>query len=61
MRNWPHKFLNVTNGVTPRRFVVASNPRLSTLVTQNIGNSWIKEVDDLRKLEALVSLESVFM
>jgi glycogen phosphorylase len=41
--------------------VVASNPRLSTLVTQNIGDSWIKEVDDLRKLEALVSLESVFM
>jgi glycogen phosphorylase len=49
---WPHKFLNVTNGVTPRRFVVASNLRLSTLVTQSIGNSWIKELDHLRELEA---------
>jgi starch phosphorylase len=51
---WPHKFLNVTNGVTPRRFVVGSNPRLSSLVTQKIGDSWIKQLDDLRKLEAFV-------
>src|SRR6516162_2569564 len=51
---WPHKFLNVTNGVTPRRFVLASNPRLSSLVTQKIGDSWIKKLDDLRKLEAFV-------
>src|SRR5208282_2879694 len=36
---WPEKFLNVTNGVTPRRFVVASNPRLSSLVTRTIGDS----------------------
>jgi starch phosphorylase len=49
---WPHKFLNVTNGVTPRRFVVASNPRLSSLITRKIGDCWIKELDDLRKLEA---------
>ena len=51
---WPHKFLNVTNGVTPRRFVAASNPRLSGLVTQIIGDSWIRQLDDLRKLEAHV-------
>jgi starch phosphorylase len=48
---WPEKFLNVTNGVAPRRFVVASNPRLSTLVTGKIGDNWIKQLDDLRKLE----------
>jgi glycogen phosphorylase len=47
----PHKFLNVTNGVTPRRFVLGSNPRLSSLVTQKIGDSWIKQLDDLRQLE----------
>jgi glucan phosphorylase len=41
---WPHKFLNVTNGVTPRRFLAASNPRLSSLVTQKIGDSWIKQL-----------------
>jgi starch phosphorylase len=51
---WPQKFLNVTNGVAPRRFVVASNPRLSSLVTQKIGDSWIKQLDDLRKLEAFL-------
>ncbi len=36
---WPHKFLNVTNGVTPRRFVVASNPQLSGLVSSKIGDT----------------------
>ena len=51
---WPEKFLNVTNGVAPRRFVVASNPRLSSLASQKIGDSWIKHLDDLRQLEAYV-------
>jgi glycogen phosphorylase len=51
---WPHKFLNVTNGVTPRRFLAACNPRLASLVTQKIGNSWIKQLGDLRKLEAYI-------
>jgi glycogen phosphorylase len=51
---WPEKFLNVTNGVAPRRFVVASNARFSSLATRKIGDSWIKQLDDLRKLEAFV-------
>jgi starch phosphorylase len=51
---WPEKFLNITNGVTPRRFMVANNPRLSGLVTRKIGDSWIKQLDDLRQLEAFV-------
>lgn len=51
---WPEKFLNITNGVTPRRFLVASNPRLSSLVTRKIGDGWIKHLEDLRKLEAFV-------
>jgi starch phosphorylase len=51
---WPEKFLNITNGVTPRRFVVSSNPRLASLVTQTIGDSWIQRLDDLRKLEQFV-------
>src|SRR5208282_2140384 len=51
---WPEKFLNVTNGVTPRRFMVANNLRLSSLVTRTIGDSWIKQLDDLRKLEGFV-------
>jgi len=51
---WPEKFLNVTNGVTPRRFVVSSNPQLSSLITSKIGDTWIKQLHDLRKLEPFV-------
>jgi glycogen phosphorylase len=48
----PEKFSNKTNGVTPRRFVVFSNPRLANLITGKIGDSWITDLDQLRKLEA---------
>ena len=47
----PHKFLNVTNGVTPRRFVVLSNPRLTALLNRVIGDGWITKLDELRRLE----------
>jgi starch phosphorylase len=50
---WPEKFSNKTNGVTPRRFMVLSNPRLSNLITDKIGETWIKHLDELRQLEAL--------
>jgi starch phosphorylase len=48
---WPEKFSNKTNGVTPRRFLLLSNPRLSHLITEKIGDRWVKNLDDLRKLE----------
>jgi starch phosphorylase len=48
---WPERFTNVTNGVTPRRFVALSNPRLADLVTETIGEGWIKDLDRLRDLE----------
>lgn len=47
----PEKFNNKTNGVTPRRWMVQSNPRLVNLITSKIGDSWIKHLDDLRGLE----------
>jgi starch phosphorylase len=50
---WPHKFKNVTNGVTPRRFVALINPGLSRLVTEAIGDSWVRDLEDLRRLEPL--------
>ena len=50
---WPKKFYNITNGVTPRRFLVLSNPRLTQLITRRIGNGWIKNLDELRRLESL--------
>jgi glycogen phosphorylase len=51
---WPEKFLNITNGVTPRRFMVSNNPRLASLVARNISDSWIKHLDDLRQVETYV-------
>lgn len=48
---WPEKFSNKTNGVTPRRFMVLSNPRLTRLLSCTIGDRWINELDDLRQLE----------
>ena len=51
---WPAKFCNVTNGVTPRRFVAVSNPPLAQLLTDHIGEGWLCDLDRLRKLEALV-------
>lgn len=48
----PVKFLNVTNGVTPRRWVMLSNPHLSELITQTIGEGWIYDMEkNLPKLE----------
>ena len=48
---FPQRFFNVTNGVTPRRFVVLSNPGLSKLITDSIGDKWPGKLDELRKLE----------
>jgi starch phosphorylase len=48
---WPEKFLNVTNGVTPRRFLALSNPALSGLITRKIGPGWVKKLEELRRLE----------
>jgi len=46
------KFLNVTNGVTPRRWVVLSNPGLSDLISKSIGNTWPSNLEtELKKLE----------
>ena len=39
----PEKFLNITNGVTPRRWMVLSNPRLAALITSRIGDRWIAD------------------
>ena len=48
----PDKFFNVTNGVTPRRWMVLSNPKLSALITSRIGDGWVSNLEDeLRRLE----------
>ena len=50
---WPDRFLNVTNGVSPRRFLRLANPRLSALITARLGDDrWLTDLERLRKLEA---------
>jgi glycogen phosphorylase len=51
---WPQKFSNKTNGVTPRRWLVLSNPKLSDLVSEHIGEGWIKDLAQLKLLEPRV-------
>ena len=49
---FPKKFNNKTNGITPRRWLLACNPRLSALITSKIGTGWERNLDELRGLEA---------
>lgn len=47
----PEKFSNKTNGVTPRRWIVLSNPGLTRIITERIGEDWVKHLEQLRQLE----------
>jgi starch phosphorylase len=48
----PEKFFNVTNGVTPRRWIVLSNPKLSSLISSKIGDRWISDLEEeLERIE----------
>lgn len=51
---YPKKFLCVTNGITPRRWIRAANPELSKLISSKIGEEWIKDLSQLKKLEQFV-------
>jgi len=53
----PEKFSNKTNGVTPRRWMVLSNPRLASLLSARLGSGWIHDLDKLRRLEPMVDDE----
>ena len=48
---WPEKFINVTNGVTPRRWLAVANPEQSGLMTSKIGDGWIGDLHQLQRLE----------
>lgn len=51
---YPDKFTNVTNGVTPRRFIKLANPRLSDLITEGLGTDrWLSDLDMLKGLVPL--------
>jgi len=48
---WPERFTNVTNGVTPRRWIALANPRLTRLLCQTIGEDWLHDLEQLRRIE----------
>jgi starch phosphorylase len=50
---FPQRFNNKTNGVTPRRWLLMSNPALSQTITDAIGNGWVTDLSQLRKLKPL--------
>ncbi len=50
---WPERFNNKTNGVTPRRWLLAANPELARTITECIGPQWVTDPDELRRLEPL--------
>ena len=49
-RFYPDKIINKTNGVTPRRWLNQANPELSHLISNKIGNDWITDLDQLKRL-----------
>ncbi len=50
---WPERFLPITNGITPRRWLLVANPRLAKAITRRIGKGWESELDRLLELEPL--------
>ena len=56
---YPEKFLNKTNGITQRRWLLQSNPQLASLITELIGDACITDLSELKKLEAYLDDEKV--
>lgn len=52
---YPDMFNNKTNGITPRRWLLLANPRLSAYITELIGDRWVTDLDELRKLKPLAA------
>jgi glycogen phosphorylase len=52
---YPGKFINVTNGITPRRWIIEANRPLSMLITEAIGDGWTRDLSELRKLEPMAA------
>ena len=56
---YPEKFLNETNGITQRRWLLKSNPELAALITELIGDKWITDLYELKKLEQYLDDDNV--
>lgn len=56
---YPEKFLNKTNGITQRRWLLKSNPQLASYITELIGDKWVKDLSELKKLENFIDDKKV--
>ena len=56
---YPEKFLNKTNGITQRRWLLKANPELAALITELIGDKWITDLYELKKLEQYLDDDNV--
>lgn len=54
---YPKKFVNVTNGITPRRWFLLNNPKMAKEVSQRIGEGWINDLEELQKLKEYIQDE----
>jgi len=52
---WPERFNNKTNGITPRRWLLKANPGLAKLITEQIGDGWVTDLDELKKIAPLAN------
>ncbi len=51
---YPEKFINVTNGITPRRWFILNNPKMAKLVAEKIGAEWVLDLTELEQLKAYI-------
>ena len=56
---YPEKFLNKTNGITQRRWLLKANPELASLITELIGDKWITDLYELKKLEKYLDDDNI--
>jgi starch phosphorylase len=54
---WPERFTNMTNGVTPRRWLAQANPGLASLIDSTIGSGWRLDLDQLKRLKPYAARE----
>ncbi|RLD17230.1 MAG: glycogen phosphorylase, partial [Caldiserica bacterium] len=58
---YPEKFNNKTNGITPRRWLLLSNPELARLITERIGDEWVTNLDKIKEFEKFSEDEGTIM
>ncbi len=55
---YPEKFVNVTNGITPRRWFILNNPKMARAVFERIGDGWVRDLTQLQKLKEYIHNEA---